>query len=105
MRALRLTCVAVLLAAPAWSSDCPDVTPWGEHLALDLVEVSVDGEPLEDLAAYDGFRVSITNYLDGETSETEYLEFWADKNVTSGNRKQGETLLEYYPIEPVEPAD
>jgi hypothetical protein len=104
VRAFWLAGAAVLFAAPAWS-DCPDSSPWGEHLALELIEVTVGGEPLEDLAAYDGYTVSITNYLDGKTSETECLELWADRHVTSGDREQEETLLEYYAVETTETVD
>lgn len=96
MKALRVLLCLFSVAWPAWSLSCDDTLQHGESRELEVISVTIDGEPLEDLDIYSEHYIRITNHVDPYETDglTRYYEFGAGIFTNSGSR-----LYERYPVE------
>jgi hypothetical protein len=102
MKRLALTLALVLFAGPAASSSpCGTNYQTGEHRVLELMSVTVNGEPLTDLSLYGHYTVSIKAEVVRQpvNEVVNYVRFKAHRSETqaNGHREQLDEWHEYYP--------
>lgn len=69
-----------------------------EILTLELIDVSIDGSPVEDTSAYEGYVVELNAYTrDYETTSS--VEFVASRDEEAGARYQHSSVSELYRVE------
>lgn len=102
MKRLALPLALVLIAGPAASSaPCGRDYQTGEHRDLELMSVTVNGEALTDLSAYDRYSVSIKSEVvrqpvDGKVNYIRFKSNRSEVDVT-GQREQSDEWHEFYP--------
>lgn len=96
-----LATLLACLPCSAWSrTPCRGDTQTGELFRLELREVTVDGEPQNDLSAYEGYEVQLSNFVvvdAGTKPPTDYLTFEAEHTVEAASGSvETEIVVEYY---------
>jgi len=97
MKTLFLVLALFLLSWEAWASSCPpDPDQRGEWLELELVSVTVDGAPLEELEPYSHHSVRLVSEVHPYDVDglTRYCDFEADRRTVLGK-----PYFERYPVE------
>jgi hypothetical protein len=96
MKALFVAVAILLVPWPAWSTSCTEQL--GETIALELVDVTVDGEAQGDLSNYDGYNVTIENVVEDEAGgPTLFVDFLARRDIEGpGGETQIEGHQEFY---------